>query len=375
MANQANGSTEPDIDGEVNRRQASLNAMAGGGVTFGLPDGAKAQVPAAQTAAAQTAAVDDLTLETVLGPAKGKDIQKALPHEHLFCDLLGPTDPNYMNVDWSTVSGACINGAAEWRGQGVNLVIDPTNLGIGRNVLLLRDVSRATGLNVVCSTGIFKNLIPPQYRDLSVDRMAERFVEELTKGCDGTMIRAGFIKIATTEEGPTETDTMIHHAAAIAGREVGCTIGLHSPLAGPTKSVVATLDSRKFPLDRLVWMHAQLSPIDDHKAMASRGATVQYDGISAHSDPFFTDDASMLDRIEAMAKAGFDKQVLVSVDAAVAMNPQKWQSGGHASYIQRNFAPQLVERLGEVLANQILRDNVIHAYRRADKLPSAALME
>jgi phosphotriesterase-related protein len=333
---------------------------------------AAATIGAARITRAQSSEdVNALQLETVLGPVNGADIQKVLAHEHLFVDFFGPTDPNYMNVNWADVSGTCVNRALEVKEQGVNLMIDWGPLGVGRNVLLLRDVSGRTGVNIVCPTGIYKSLIPPQYQGLSVDQIAGRFVEELTKGCDGTMIRAGFIKMATTESGPTESDIMIHRAAAIAGREAGCTIALHSPHIAATNTVVATLESEKFPLGRFVWGHAQPSNIDDHKAIAGRGATVQFDAIGANSDPFFngpTDDASMLDRLEAMVSAGFDKQVLVSADASTFVNPQKWQYDRDSTYVYRDFQPKLVERLGEPLANQILRDNVIRAFRRGDKV-------
>ena len=315
--------------------------------------------------------VNDLVLETVRGPLKGAEVEKVLAHEHLYVDFFGPTDPSYMNVDWPAAYGACVNRASEVRAQGVNLLIEWGNLGVGRNVLLLRDVAGKTGVNIVCPTGIYKSLIPPQYAGLPVDQIAGRFIEELTKGCDGTAIRAGFIKMATTETGPTETDTMIHRAAAIAGRETGCTISLHSPHSAATSTVVATLESEKFPLERFVWGHAQPSGIEDHKAMAARGATVQFDAISALTDPFFngpTDDQSMLDRLEAMAKAGFDKQVIVSADASTFVNPPKWQYDRDSTYVHRDFQPKLVARLGEALANQILRDNVIRAFRRGDKV-------
>lgn len=316
-------------------------------------------------------AVDETVLETVKGPIKGKDVEKALAHEHLFVDFFGPTDPNYMNVDWPAAFGASVNAASEVRAQGVNLLIEWGPMGVGRNVLLLRHVSNATGVSIVCPTGIYKSLIPPQFQGMSPEEIARHFVGELTKGVDATPIRAGFIKIATTEKGPTETDTMIHRAAAIAGRETGCTIALHSPLSDATKTVVATLEAEKFPLDRFVWGHAQPSSTDRHKAMADRGVTLQFDAIGARSDPFFNgpiDDDSMLDRIETLVNAGFGKQVMVSADASVYVNPPKWQYDRQNLYVYRYFEPKLVARLGEGPARQVLRDNIIHAFRRGDKV-------
>jgi predicted metal-dependent phosphotriesterase family hydrolase len=310
-------------------------------------------------------------LETVTGPVTADQIAKASAHEHLYVDFHGPNDPNYMNVDWSDVIGACENSVNVLRSQDVNLLIEWTNIGVGRNVMLLRHVARKTGMNIVCPTGIYKSLIPPAFGDMGIEQMADVFVKELTKGIDGSPIRAGFIKIASTEKGATETDTKIHRAAAIAAKETGATIALHSPFAATTNAVTQVLTREGFRLERFVWGHAQPSSMDDHKAMAARGATMQFDAISARSDPFFhgpTDDESMLDRIENLVKAGHGDQVLVSTDASVFVNPPKWQYDRDNSYLHRYFEDKLKQRLGEAAAGKVLRDNVISAFRRGDNI-------
>ena len=349
------------IGTEMSRRAALAGAMA---AALGLT------LNTGSAWAEASSDVDALKLRTVRGAIEGSTIKKALGHEHMFVDFFGPTDPNYMDVDWDAVTGACINRALELMSQDVNLIIEWTNIGVGRNVLLLRDVSKRTGLNIVSPTGIYKSLIPPALSGKSIDSIAERFILELTHGVDDTGIKSGFIKIATTEAGPTDTDAMIHRAAAIAGRETGSTISLHSPHYAATKQVIATLDSEKFPLARFVWGHAQPSKLEEHKEVAARGATLQYDAISARSDPFFhgpIDDESMLDRIEGMVKAGHEKQVLVSADASAYVNPQKYQYDRDPNYVHRYFESKLTDRLGAEMSKRILRDNVIRAFRQPDR--------
>jgi len=347
------------------RRAVLFGAAGAGTAALGLAALAGAGLPRA--AAAQS--VNELQLTTVGGPVAGSAIEKAVAHEHLFVDFMGPTDPAYMNVNWSDAAGASANRLMELKGQGVNLFVDWGCMGVGRNVLLLRDVGGRAGVHVVCPTGIYKELIPPAFVGMPVEKIAERFVEELTRGCDATMVRAGFIKAAVSDKGPTETETMIHRAAAIAGKAAGATIALHCPYYAAAERVIATLKGEGFELTRFIWDHAQPSTVDQHKAVAAQGATIQYDAISAHSDPFFNgpiDDASMLDQLEAMVQAGFGRQVLVSADGSTYVNPQKWQYDRIATYVHGYFAPQSEARLGAALATQILRDNVIHAFRKPD---------
>jgi predicted metal-dependent phosphotriesterase family hydrolase len=320
-------------------------------------------------------AVSGLVLETVTGPVKGSRIRLAMPHEHLFTDFYGATDSRYMDVDWSDVTGACVSRMLELRAQGVNLLIEWSPIGIGRNVVMMRDVSRQTGMHIVCSTGIYKSYIPPALAGRSVAEFADHFYRELTEGIDGTTIRAGRVKIATTEKGPTKSETKIHRAAARAAKRAGATIGLHSPFADAMRFVVKTLEQEGFhDLRRFVWGHAQPSSLRDHRAMAARGATIQYDAISDENpkDPFWggpTDDESMLDRIQGMVEAGFGDRVIVSTDACVVLNPPSFQYSRDPTYFYRTFAPKLRRRIGKAAARRIVRDNVIRAFRRGSRVP------
>ncbi len=335
----------------------------------GLAAGALMAAGPLKYSGALASGVDDIVLETVTGPVMGSTIKKALAHEHFYADFHGPSDANYMNVDWQAVTGASVTMAEELAAQDVNLFIDWTNIGIGRNVMMLRHVARQTGVNIVSSTGIYKGLVPPALADLPVNGIADHFIRELTMGIDGTAIRAGWIKISTTETGTTEQESDFHRAAAIAANETGCTITLHSPQAPTAWSVVSVLQSEGFKLDRFVWGHAQPSASDEHLKMVDEGAMVQFDAISANSDPFFngpTDDESMLDRIESVVKAGHSDRVLVSADAAAYIHPPAWQYDRDNGYVYRYFEAKLATRLGEEITNRILRDNVISAFRRGD---------
>lgn len=354
-------------------RRTLLAGAAGTLAAAGLA-GSLTRPESSEAAVSGSAGVGGLVLETVTGPVKGSQIRLAMAHEHLFTDFLGATDSGYMDVDWSDITGACVTRMLELRAQGVNLLIEWTPIGIGRNVLMMRDVSRQSGMHIVCSTGIYKSYVPPTLAGRSVAELAAHFYRELTQGIDETTIRAGRVKIATTESGPTTSDTKIHRAAARAAKRAGATIGLHSPFADVTRFVVNTLQQEGFnDLRRLVWGHAQPSSLEDHKAMAALGATIQYDAVSDENsaDPFFggpTDDESMLDRIQGMVETGFGDRVLVSPDSAVAINPPIFQYSRDSTYLYRTFAPKLEARIGKAAARKVFRDNVIRAFRRGSNV-------
>ena len=99
-------------------------------------------------------------LETVTGPIGLDAFTRALAHEHLFADFLGPHHPDDCRVDWEEVRKACVEGLGEVRGEGVHLLVECTGIGIGRNVDLLSVVSVETSVSIVCATGIYKACAP-----------------------------------------------------------------------------------------------------------------------------------------------------------------------------------------------------------------------
>lgn len=305
------------------------------------------------------------TIQTATGPIATENVTRAAVHEHFFVDFMTPDDPAYMDVDWAEVRGACVNRASELRAQGIDLFVDWTGMGVGRNVLLLRDISRASGLPVVCPTGIYKALRPPALAEASVATLANLFVRELTLGIEGTGIRAGFIKIGTNDDGPSPGETAIHRAAAIAGRETGAAIGLHSPLASTAERVMTTLSEESFPLDRLIWAHAQRSLPKTHLRLAAQGVIVSFDNLSAPTAPDgSSNDDRTLDMIENLHNAGYGDQILISADATVRINPVASQYGSDATYIVRHFLPKLQARFGEVMVDTLMRENVVRAMSR-----------
>jgi phosphotriesterase-related protein len=299
------------------------------------------------------------TIETVTGPVDAAEITTALAHEHLFVDFLGPADPDYCRVDWGGVAALCMERLAELRELGVDLLIDCTGIGIGRNVDLLREVSEATGIRIACATGIYKSLRPPELRHAFAGELADLFVRELTVGIDDSGVRAAFIKLATTESGPTEDETTVHRAGAMAAVATGSTIVLHSPQASAARAVLANLERERFDPARLVWAHAQEATLAENLALAALGVTVSLDAIGT------SDDAGMLERIEHLAAAGAGDRVLLSSDSSLVVHPPELAYERDLTYLHRTFADEIERRFGRDLRETLTGRNVVRAFARS----------
>lgn len=299
------------------------------------------------------------TIETVTGPIESDSVGLTLPHEHVFVDLLGPDDAGYCQVDWPTIREACTRRLEELRRLGVDLLVDCTALGVGRNAELLRRVSEATGLRIVCATGIYKGQVPGELRDAPVEALAAHFVRELTDGIGYSRGRAGVIKLATTETGATARETDVHRAGAIAAVATGAAIVLHSPHAAVTCDVLATLEAEGFDPARLIWAHAQDSTLEENLELAERGVTVSLDAISV------SDDTEMTDRIERLAEAGHGDRVIVSTDSSLWVNPPALAYDRSIDHLLGGFLPRLETRLGSDARRQLTEDNPRRAIARA----------
>ena len=317
------------------------------------------------------AALASTKLRTVTGVLSARSVKMAMAHEHMFTDFCPPDQDAYMDVNWSNKIGAAVESAAVLHAFGVNLVVEWTNIGIGRNVLALRSVSRQSNVHFVCPTGIYKDLKSPVLANVSIAQMADHFVSELATGIDGTGIRAGFVKTSCNESGATRKEVGILRAAAIAAKQTGAALGFHGPEAKTTRNVVKIMEKEGFKLDRFVWAHAQVSTLDDNKRMADRGAFLQYDAIGAHTDQFFggpTSDAAMLERLGQMVAGGYENQIMLSTDAAVCINPPEFQYDRDNAYLYRYFEQKLKQHIGARRTRKILRDNVVAAFRQPTKL-------
>ena len=82
----------------------------------------------------------------------------------------------------------------ELKSLGCNTIVDPTNIGIGRNPLIIRDISEKTGINVILGSGFYLEPTHPEYvKDMSLHDVAELIEKEYIEGIDETGIKIGII--------------------------------------------------------------------------------------------------------------------------------------------------------------------------------------
>ena len=214
------------------------------------------------------------SVETVLGPIDASKLGVTLSHEHV---LVGMGEDNHHYpwlFDWDQTRTNTVRELSEAKAGGVDTVIDLTTPDLGRDVTFVRDVARASGMNVVVATGIWRD-VPRSFWARDLDEIASIFVREIRVGIEDTGIKAGAIKVANDMGGVTPEGERVLRGAARALKQTGCPISTHhwAPEQVGTRQVEIFLDEGA-PMERICIGHS--ADTDDIRYLESMLRTGVY---------------------------------------------------------------------------------------------------
>src|SRR3954447_7092763 len=169
------------------------------------------------------------TVETVQGNVDAGELGVTLIHEHLRFRDEAVAENWPGRYDDQAELDAAIEQVRSAQEHGVKTIVDPTAMFGGRDVRFMKKVSDETGINVVACTGIYTyDYLPHYFENRDEDAIAAHFVEDIEQGCQGTDIKAAFLKCAADAAGVTENVEKVHRAIARASVQTGAPIMAHS---------------------------------------------------------------------------------------------------------------------------------------------------
>ncbi len=253
-------------------------------------------------------------IQTINGAIPVAALGFMLPHEHLFTDLRGPTTPGYAQGDPAAVAAVMLPHLQAAQAVGVTALVECTGLGVGRNVAVLRYLASLTPIHLVAPTGVYKEgFIPPALLDLSAEALADLWLRDLLDGMDGTLSRAGFIKVALSDDGPTDHEVRNLRAAVLASRHSGAVIASHTIGGAAARRELDLLEQAGHDLARFIWVHAHTEPDTAlHIEAAQRGAWLEFDAVGAVD---WHPQDKLLQAVLALIEAGYTDHLLLSHDA------------------------------------------------------------
>ncbi len=287
--------------------------------------------------------MEDATIMTVLGPVRSTDLKFTLSHEHILVDFIGAEQVNKNRYNASEVYNTALPYLLDVKKRGCSTFVDCTPAYLGRDVQILKRLSLASGMNIICPTGYYgaakEKHVPKHAYTETAEQLANRWISEWKNGIEGTDIKPGFIKTGVDKGPLTSVQKKLIAAAALTHLATGLTIGVHTGDGEAAKEQLEILASKGVAPSARIWIHAQNEKDSRyHISAAQRGSWVSFDGVNEDSAK---DHISLL---QTMKQEGLLQSVLVSHDAG-------WyhvgEPGGgkfnHYNYIFTDFIPALKE--------------------------------
>lgn len=166
------------------------------------------------------------TVQTVLGPLDTADLGFTLSHEHVGTNAAGlrHTYPEFLDSGLLEQSVAAMREAYQ---EGVRTMVEVTTFDLGRDIKLIQDVSRQSGIQIIAATGNHL-AVPRPFGEVSPEVIADLYTREIEEGIEGTGIKAGIIKVASDRGGITPPQEVVLRAAARTHRRTGIPISTHT---------------------------------------------------------------------------------------------------------------------------------------------------
>jgi phosphotriesterase-related protein len=240
--------------------------------------------------------------------------------------------------------------------------VECSSIGVGRNVPLIHRIAQESGLPIVVPTGVYgrANFAPPAHRAMTEDQLAELFTKEIREGIESTDIKAGFIKISTSDTVLTAREEKFLRAAGRAARETGAVIASHTTSGSVARKQADILESIS-PSIRFIWVHAQVERNRRvHRELASRGVFVEFDSLGWQP----SDDAELIAAIKELVAVGYGDRILLSHDAGWYQPGQP--NGGTQkpyTYLVKTFIPMLRNSgVDDAIIRMITEENPVRAF-------------
>jgi phosphotriesterase-related protein len=295
-------------------------------------------------------------VQTVRGPVAVNDLGSVLMHEHVFVvsEELRQSLPETWD-EQERIADA-VSRLKALAATGVSTLVDPTVIGLGRNVARVALVNEQVDLNIVAATGIYTLAdIPDFFRYHGPgtllggpEGMTDLFVRELTEGIADTGIKAAFLKCAIETE-LTPGVERVMRAVAQAHLRTGAPITVHTSAAARTGLVAQdVLRSEGVDLGAVVIGHSgDSTDLDYLHQLIDNGSYVGMDRFGL--DALLPEDQRVA-TVAALAREGFAERMVLSHDASCHID---W------------FPPGVREQIAPNWHHTHLHDQVLPALRTA----------
>jgi phosphotriesterase-related protein len=296
---------------------------------------------------------------TVLGPIDPDDLGICLTHEHLGWK---PTELDLHEPDyWLGHVERVAEELESFALRGGRSIVDATTADVGRNAAALHELARRVPLHIIASTGRHNaERLDTGGESPDADAMAVEFIEDLTRGMDGTLVQAGMIAAGTSAAGNSETDEAVLVAAAKAHLATGAPIAMQPGDISKAHGILDRLELEGVGPSRVILQRMDRIPtLDAVIGLAARGASCSFDQIGKAG---LEEDRTRARTIVEVFGAGYGDSVLISQDLDRSSWLRAYGGNPGLTYLLEWFTLMLMEAGAEA---EMVRRLLIENPRRA----------
>lgn len=282
-------------------------------------------------------------VNTVLGAMLPGNLGFTLMHEHLLCsDWVKRTCwPGFFEPEEALDKICAVVQRA--KDAGVQTIVDATPPNLGRDIEVLRNVAKRTGVNIIASTGSYATEDKWLQR-ISEDGLLHLYLQDIEQGMQCFDCKAGVIKCATDKDGFTEENQKMLRVAARAQKLSGLPVLTHCRPPGleiglRQQEIFAAEGAN---LEKMVIGHFRNGDsLEYGEAVLRRGSYLAIDQMNWQERNLEYN----IDVIKAFLRHGWGGKLLFSHDAVVCYNYEHWQFKSSDDYV--DFAPNMLSYLKE----------------------------
>lgn len=276
-------------------------------------------------------------IQTVLGKLEPQELGVCACHEHLYVDLSRVKkneDTCLQDIELVTEdleSFAALGGKA---------IVEVTNEGMGRDAEQLAEISRKTGLQIIASTGCYKDpFIPDDKKKWSRDQFAEWMITEIKDGIGETGIKPGVIgEIGSSLNEFKPIETELFHGAIEAAKTTKLPLSTHTTLGTCALEQINLFQKEGLFLEKVIIGHQDLNTNDEIVLeVLNSGAFAAMDTIGKEN---YRADEDRIRSLLSFIEKGFEDQLLLSSDLTRKSHLKSLGGQGY-DIVLRSFIPAL----------------------------------
>ena len=287
-----------------------------------------------------------MKVNTVLGPVDTKDLGKTLMHEHILC-ANWTARMNYTDwVNREELIDMAVKLMKRLKKYGFSTIVDGTPPALGRDISVIKEVSERAEINIIASTGFY------WYEEVwevgkNTERMAERLINEVEKGIQGTGCKAGIIKCATDRYGLSENNRHLLQIAAKVYQETGLPIYTHTSIQNKIapKQQEYLMELGVKPEHMVIGHLGDTDDIDFIESILKKGS---YAGLDRFGLDWIFPDKRRIRTLVKLVQRGWCEKLVLSHDCSVFIDEfdNEWEKRKKENpdtlYFQYTHLPQRV---------------------------------